>query len=78
MALFPFDGEHVHILSPFEHLQGVTPRSLRAQLHRVGLIDDLSLATWLTHPAHLVRGLLGRRLPRLATTAALVHPGTGF
>jgi len=43
MKDFPYDGRAVHHLSPFEHLHGFTPKSLRFLLIACGLKKDHSL-----------------------------------
>ncbi len=75
---FPFDGQRMHILSPYEHLQGFTPDSFAALLNRAGLIPELGFVAWRTHSLHLVRVLAGRWLPHIATTQALVRLGLDF
>ncbi len=75
---FPFDGRNMHIMSPYEHLQGFTPTSLQALLQKAGLIPEQTYAAWRTHPLQQVRFLLGCLLPRIATTLALVRPMPHF
>jgi hypothetical protein len=38
MASFPFDGSSPHLLSPYEHLHGFTPRSLSRLLKQAHLV----------------------------------------
>ena len=71
---FPFDGHRIHIMSPYEHLHGFTLTSLQILLQRAGLEPERSFAAWQTHPVHLMRAMVGKWLPWLATTYALVHP----
>lgn len=71
---FPFDGQRMHILSPYEHLHGFNPVSLRRLLARAGLRAEFGIRAWRTHPVQTVRMLSGPWLPRLATTHALVRP----
>ena len=40
---FPFDGERPHLLSPYEHLHGFTPRSFNWMIRSVGLRKSLSV-----------------------------------
>ncbi|MFM1752899.1 MAG: hypothetical protein RL119_1861, partial [Actinomycetota bacterium] len=37
LGLFPFDGERPHLLSPYEHLHGFTPKSLGWLVRAAGL-----------------------------------------
>lgn len=70
---FPFDGMAPHILSPYEHLHGFTPKSLTVLLQRCGFsrIDDFELLS--THPNYVVRRLMARVFPAVAQTLALVE-----
>jgi hypothetical protein len=71
---FPFDGEKMHIMSPYEHLQGFSPQSLQALLLGAGFIYERSFSAWKKYPLHFTRALFGRWFPRFGTTMALVRP----
>ena len=70
---FPFNGRTIHIMSPFEHLQGFNPKSLEIILNRAGLVRDNSIRNLLTKPLYSLRYLTGRILPSVGPTVAVVH-----
>lgn len=70
---FPFDGKKMHIMSPYEHLQGFNPRSLAALLDRAGLVRDLGFAIWHTHPIYAARSIIGMSIPGIAHTLSLAR-----
>lgn len=72
---FPFDGEKIHIMSPYDHLHGFTSRSLDEFLRRAGYKRDYGAAVWLTHPVYMGRYIAGRLFPRFGMTSALVRFG---
>jgi hypothetical protein len=72
-ATWPFDGQSPHILAPFEHLHGFTPRSLRALIARAGF-RSISLARLLRHRASLpFRRLLSIGVPVLGSTCVYLE-----
>lgn len=72
---FPFDGEKIHLMSPYDHLHGFSSRSLDELLRRAGYKRDYGAAVWLTHPVYLGRYIAGRLFPRFGMTSALVRFG---
>jgi 2-polyprenyl-3-methyl-5-hydroxy-6-metoxy-1,4-benzoquinol methylase len=74
---WPYDGKRVHAMAPFEHLHGFTPDSLRCLLERSGF-RFLAARTLLgNYPATVLRQFIGRWVPRVAQTLALVNPADG-
>jgi 2-polyprenyl-3-methyl-5-hydroxy-6-metoxy-1,4-benzoquinol methylase len=74
---WPYDGKRVHAMAPFEHLHGFTPNSLRCVLERSGF-RFLAAHTLLgNYPATAIRQLIGRWVPQVAQTLALVNPADG-
>jgi hypothetical protein len=71
---WPFDGRIMHVMAPFEHLHGFTPRSLRQVVARAGFVPVAALRTLLRYPAATVRWKLGRWMPRLDQTFLIVRP----
>lgn len=69
---FPFSGASMHLLSPYEHLQGFNGRSLKMLLNRANLSQVNSVKAWKTHPALMTRYFFGKVFPGIATTFALV------
>jgi 2-polyprenyl-3-methyl-5-hydroxy-6-metoxy-1,4-benzoquinol methylase len=68
---FPFDGRRMHILSPFEHLQGFNPDSLDLLLRRAGMKRINHKKVWYTHPEYALRQVFGKFIPRFRKTMAL-------
>lgn len=57
---WPFDGQRAHVMAPFEHLQGFTPRSLRIMVERAGY-EPLPLRYLARHmPRHALARVTGR------------------
>ncbi|MBN1378997.1 MAG: class I SAM-dependent methyltransferase [Gammaproteobacteria bacterium] len=71
---FPFDGQHIHLMSPFEHLQGFTQNSLGCAARRAGLSPVRHIDLWLKYPAYSIRRLIGRTITRLSTTMIIAEP----
>lgn len=71
--LWPFDGRVPHILAPFEHLHGFTPRSLRTLCSRAGYKVDWSIRVWRTDLFGQLRRLGGHFVPQLGTTSLLLR-----
>lgn len=69
-AGFPFNGKSIHIMSPFEHLHGFTPRSLSIALKTAGLVLLNDWQLWVSHPIFSVRRFAGSILPFAAQTRA--------
>ena len=74
---WPYDGKRVHAMAPFEHLHGFTPDSLRCLLERSGFRFLTAQTLFGNYPATLIRQLIGRWVPRVAQTLALVNPAAG-
>ena len=70
---FPFDGETVHIMSPYEHLQGFSPRSFARVLKESGLVRLANVALLSTHPLHAARQVVGRVVRRAQHTMAIAR-----
>ena len=70
---WPFDGTSPHILAPFEHLHGFTPRSLFKLLERAGFkrlaLDPLIY----TYPLLTLRYVIGQLWPTIGHTFALAQ-----
>ncbi len=71
---WPFDGCRAHVLAPFEHLHGFTPRSLRQVVARAGFVPVAAFRTLLRYPVASVRWRLGRWMPKLDQTFLIVRP----
>jgi 2-polyprenyl-3-methyl-5-hydroxy-6-metoxy-1,4-benzoquinol methylase len=68
---FPFNGKKIHIMSPFEHLQGFSPMSFTTVLEKAGL-EILGLRQLIaTHPVYVLRKIIGRFIPYLQQTLAI-------
>ena len=67
-ADFPFDGKTIHVMSPYEHLQGFFPSSLKMALEKTGLVQLRGLDILAVDPLNWVRWKIGRVLPFLAQT----------
>ena len=68
---FPFNGKKIHIMSPFEHLQGFSPMSFTTVLEKSGLVR-LSLRQLIaTHPFYVLRKIIGRFIPYFQQTLAI-------
>ncbi|WP_375571403.1 class I SAM-dependent methyltransferase [Ahrensia marina] len=63
---WPFDGTSPHVMAPFEHIQGYTPRSLEALVNRAGFeaLPLFKLALYM--PKHVLHRL-----------ASHIHPSVG-
>lgn len=68
---WPYNGRAVHIMAPFEHLHGFTPKSLGLVLVRAGyvLMDIQRLAH--VYPTNAVRRIVGHFFPQFGQTLAL-------
>ncbi len=68
-STWPFDGHSPHVLAPFEHLHGFTPRSLRLLTARAGF-RSIGTGRLLRHRPELpLRRWLSILQPRMGTTA---------
>jgi hypothetical protein len=67
---WPFNGERAHVMAPFEHLHGFTPRSLQRVLRRCAF-QPLALRALMPHyPVTAMRTMLGGLVPRFGQTLA--------
>lgn len=68
---WPYGGERVHIMAPFEHLHGFTPKSLSLALECAGYgpVEFRKLMGY--YPGNAIRRIVGHLLPRLGQTLAL-------
>lgn len=71
---WPYDGKRVHAMAPFEHLHGFTPDSLHCLLERSGFRFLAAHTLFGNYPATVLRQFIGRWVPRVAQTLALVNP----
>lgn len=71
---WPFNGRRMHIMAPFEHLHGFTPRSLLALAVRTGFGPIPLREIWPADPMYCVRRFGGRMFPLLEPTKLLVAP----
>mgnify|MGYP003968412893 FL=1 len=69
---FPFSGNKMHVLSPYEHLQGFNSVSLRKLLSRVNLYQVNNLNVLRTHPVQQLRFFGGFLTKRIDTTSVIV------
>lgn len=69
---FPFSNRSMHLLAPYEHLQGFNGRSLKILLNRANFAHVSSVKAWSTHAALMFRYYLSKVFPGLAATCALV------
>ncbi len=72
--LWPFDGRRTHIMAPFEHLHGFTPRSLRQVVHRAGFELLRPAELFLYYPLATMRFMIGRWLHGLDQTFVIARP----
>ena len=72
-SAFPFDGKTMHIMSPYEHLQGFSPRSFALALREAGLIRLSFWGLLSTHPVHAARQIVGRAVRRAQQTTAIAR-----
>lgn len=70
---FPFNGKSMHIMSPYEHLQGFSPFSFTTALKMSGLVRKSCWRSLTTHPVYELRHLVGRLLPSVQQTLAIVR-----
>lgn len=70
---WPFQGNRMHTLSPFEHLHGFTVESLRAVTARAGFAPLCGWRVWTTYPSYKIRAALGFRLRTLGQTQVLAR-----
>lgn len=59
---WPYDGHRVHTLSPFEHLHGFTPRSLRSVVMLAGFRPFYTAKMFLRRSAELIVPSTGQTL----------------
>lgn len=69
---FPFDGERMHVLSPYEHLQGFCPSSLERLLFRAKMKYLKNSDVLITHPQYLLRRSLQNYISSIGQTMAIV------
>jgi len=73
-SAWPFDGHRTHIMAPYEHLHGFTPKSLDRLLRRA-CFEPIPAKSLLRHyPSVPLRSLLGAAFPSIGTTLRLVTP----
>lgn len=65
---WPFNGEYAHIMAPFEHLHGFTPKSLRKLIARAGYCKLTSLDVLRFYPLLGLRNAVGRFYPSIGQT----------
>ena len=70
---FPFDGEKMHIMSPYEHLQGFTPKSLVALTRCAGMTPVFSRDVFINYPLYYVRNISSSFISYVGQTMALVQ-----
>jgi len=68
---FPFNGKSIHIMSPYGHLQGFTPRSFMTALERSGLVRIAGWELISIYPFHGLREIVGRLIPGFQQTSAI-------
>ncbi len=71
---WPFNGYRPHTMAPFEHLHGFTPRSLSLLLERSGFRFIAAHTLVANYPVTVLRQFVGKWVPRVAQTLALVTP----
>jgi SAM-dependent methyltransferase len=71
---WPFDGKRPHVMAPFEHLHGFTPRSLNELIKRSGY-TTLPFFKLLSHyPLLSIRNVINRIYPAAGQTMVLMKP----
>jgi 2-polyprenyl-3-methyl-5-hydroxy-6-metoxy-1,4-benzoquinol methylase len=73
-STWPFDGETPHVLAPFEHLHGFTPRSLQALTLRAGFRSLPPSALAVHVPMLFARRLAACLAAKLGATEQYLHP----
>ncbi len=68
---FPFDGKKMHIMSPYEHLQGFSPLSFTTVLEKAGLVRITGWELIATYPFRGLREIVGRLIPGFQQTSAI-------
>ncbi len=68
---FPFPGNSMHVLSPYEHLQGFNGISLKMLLRRVDLKHVIVIGAWIAYPRVMVRLVIGILFPKASGTNVL-------
>lgn len=63
--LWPYDGKSPHILAPYEHLHGFTPRSLDALIRRARFAALGPFALIPMYSSNVVRSYVGKLVPSL-------------
>lgn len=71
--VWPYDGKRAHIMAPFEHLHGFTPKSLRALVKRVGLCVVPGRAMLRAFPLRGLRDCTRWWLPAVDQTFVLLR-----
>ena len=71
---FPFPGNSMHVLSPYEHLQGFNGISLKMLLGRVDFKHVNTIGAWIAYPRVMVRFVIGILFPKFSGTSVLVTP----
>lgn len=72
-ANWPFDGKSPHVLAPFEHLHGFTPRSLSILVRRAGFVPIPASQLIHHHPILAVRRLLSTVMPSVGATSLFLQ-----
>ncbi|MFN4310057.1 MAG: class I SAM-dependent methyltransferase [Ferrovibrio sp.] len=70
--VWPYDGTHVHVMAPFEHLHGFTPESFIALSRRADLRVISGLRFAFTHPKAWFREVVRPISQKWASTSALL------
>ncbi|WP_340117700.1 class I SAM-dependent methyltransferase [Pelagibius sp. 7325] len=65
---WPYDGVRPHIMAPFEHLHGFTPRSLQALIRAAGFRPLRATTVSPYFPRHVLHRFAGRLHPALGQT----------
>jgi SAM-dependent methyltransferase len=73
-STWPFDGKTPHVLAPYEHLHGFTPRSLEALTLRAGFRSLPPSALMFRNPMLLARRWAARIAARLGATEQYLRP----
>ena len=69
---WPYNGKSAHIMAPFEHLHGFTPKSLKMTSERAGFTNANNFRVWLTYPIEILRNYIGELFPKYGQTFILL------
>jgi hypothetical protein len=73
---WPYDGNRVHSMPPFEHLHGFTPYSLEKLIQRAGFKALPLHLLWRHSPIRTCGHLFNRLYPSLGQTQSLIRPSS--